>query len=292
MKKVFACAVIFCLLLAGCGKPNTVSSNSSSDSSETDSSSVSVDSTIESSTVETQISGESSAVTASSSNTTNSTSKSATTIKQSSTQATTTQGTSATSKYPSYKDQDFEYIRFSDFEKSTQAQLDTMIMDNMKAYVSTDKAHMPSGATGAVKLEYRKIGGWAQMLDMAKGGKSGAGTKLVDPFPTTLGDYEGIRFWLEVTPESGQSFTTLKIIVGDWGYGYRTMYQKEITLPAAGFKDYIKIPFDEMADAYGSPTCADPDNMDFIGFTFSSGSDGCQTNVDIYVSDIQAYRNL
>jgi len=166
-----------------------------------------------------------------------------------------------------------------------------MIKSNLKMTVCKEKAHIPTGATASIKLEYTKQEGWAQMLDM-KESTNGAGAKNVDPFPIPLGDYEGIRFWIEVVPQQPTSFTTLGVIVGDWGYGYRTMYQKDVTLTQQGFKGYIEIPFDELADFYGSPSSADPDNMDFIAFKFTRGTEGCQTNVNIYISDVQAYRSL
>lgn len=285
MKKLlaFALAAVICLSMAACGKGADKSEVSS------DSSTISTDSTgsaTETSDSATDTTVDTSDSTASSQGTTKATTTKPTT--KATTKPTTT--TKPSSPYPVYTEGDMEYTRFTAFEKSTQAQLDSMLKSNVKAYTSTNKAHMPSGATAAIKLEYRKEGGWCQLLDMVSS-KNGAGTKLVDPFPITLSDYEGFRFWVEVTPEQPQGFTVLRVFVGDWGYGYRAMYQMDIDIPAAGYKGYVEVPFDEMKDSYGSPASADPDNMDYIGLNFSTPN-GCQTNVDIYVSDVQAYRSL
>lgn len=181
-----------------------------------------------------------------------------------------------------------EYLKLNAFEKAAQQQLDQMLKSNLTVTANTDKAHIPNGAEASIKMEYKKQEGWAQFLDMAEGGNGGI--KVLDPFPMALSEYEGIRMWMEILPADHNGFETLTIMVGDWSYGYRSIFQKEVSIPPEGFKGYIDVGFDELVDFYGTPSPVDPNNLDYIGFKLAKPN-GCYTDTAIYISDIQAYRS-
>ena len=182
------------------------------------------------------------------------------------------------------------YLELDAFEKATQAQLDKMIRNPaISASVNTDKAFIPTGATSSIKVHYdhTKQEGWGQLLGFEKDNEI-----LLDPAAQSLEGYEGLRFWVNISGnEWGNGFDTLQLIVGDWSWGYRTIYGKNIAIDPKGYTGYIDVKFSEMIDQYEGQSSANPAAIDYLGFKLTK-TGGCYLSVDMYVSDFKAYKTV
>lgn len=190
------------------------------------------------------------------------------------------------------------YLELDAFEKATQAQLDKMIKSPaISASVNTDTAFIPQGATSSIKVHYdhTKLEGWGQFLGFE------TETVLLDPAPQSLEGYEGLRFWVNISGnEWGNGFDTLQFMVGDWSWGYRTYFYKNIAIDPKGYTGYIDVKFSELTDFYynasndpqnAGPSTVPPANIDYMGFKLTKNG-GCYLTVDMYVSDVKAYKTV
>ena len=160
----------------------------------------------------------------------------------------------------------------------------------MKVSFSTDAKHLPEGANKAIKMSVNNSN-WGQLLCFKSvGGKE---TTIVDPCPDPLSDYDGLRMWVDLQPaEAGAALPEeIVIILGNWTYGYRDMFEFHYKVPEGGVKDYITMPFAEMVNAYEPhDKYYNADLIDFIGIKIAG--EATLKNVDLYIADLSAYSEV
>lgn len=166
----------------------------------------------------------------------------------------------------------------------------SVITSTMKVSFSKDAKHLPKGANKAIKMSVNNSN-WGQLLCFKSvGGKE---TTIVDPCPDPLSDYDGLRMWVDLQPaEAGAALPEeIVIILGNWTYGYRDMFEFHYKVPKGGVKDYITMPFAEMINAYEPhDKYYNADLIDFIGIKIAG--EATLKNVDLYIADLSAYSEV
>lgn len=155
---------------------------------------------------------------------------------------------------------------------------------------STDTKHMADNADKAIKLSINDST-WGQVLCLRS--EDGKEKTIVDPCPEPLSDFDGLRIWADIsTADTGGLVPNkLVVIMGNWEYGYRDMFEFHFDIPEGGYKGYIDMPFDEMINGYEPhDKYYNADLIDFIGFKVTAS--GTMKNVDIYFSDLSAYSEV
>jgi len=189
-----------------------------------------------------------------------------------------------------------DYKRLPDIEKITQAQIDKcMLADGTVVSVTDSPEHKSPNADAAIKITVNKNKSSAQVIfaeKLAEPLSNGLDEAIVlDPVDGSLEGYEGIRYYLKVKRPEGKKYSELKVRFFFGGYSYyRSMYEHTVTLPSGDFEGYIDVPFDEMVNGYNGNKAVSITNIAY--FAFNIQLEGNAEDLEFYVSDFQAYREL
>lgn len=189
-----------------------------------------------------------------------------------------------------------DYKKLPDIEGITPAQIEKcMLSDGMEVSVTKDPAFKAPDATAAIKMTVNKNKASGQVIFAEKLKEplsNGLDEAIVlDPVDGSLEGYEGIRYFVKVKRPEGKKYSELKIrfFFGSYSY-YRSMYEYTVTLPDGDFEGYIDVPFKEMVNGYNGNTAVSITNIAY--FAFNIQLEGNAEDLEVYVSDFQAYREL
>lgn len=189
-----------------------------------------------------------------------------------------------------------DYLRLPAIEGITQEQINKcMVADGTVVSVTKSPEHKSPNADSAIKITVNKNKSSAQIIFAEKLKEplsNGLDEAIVlDPVDGSLEGYEGIRYYLKVKRPEGKKYSELKVRFFFGGYSYyRSMYEYTTTLPAGDFEGYVEIPFDEMINGYNGNKAVSITNIAY--FAFNIQLEGNAEDLEFYVSDFQAYREL
>ena len=189
-----------------------------------------------------------------------------------------------------------DYKRLPEIEGITKEQIDKcMIADGTVVSVTDSPEYKSPGADKAIKITVNKNKSSAQVIFAEKLKEplaNGLDEAIVlDPVDGSLEGYEGIRFFLKVKRPEGKTHSELKIrfFFGSYSY-YRSMYEYTTVLPSGDYEGYVEVPFDEMLNGYNGNKAVSITNIAY--FAFNIQLEGNAENLETYISDFQAYREL
>lgn len=195
-----------------------------------------------------------------------------------------------------------ELVRLPDFENMTTQMIEDAVYtdDALRVSMVKEREFLAPDATAALKMKFYggKYGQFVGMRGLDEPAPDGANEEVVlDPVPETLEPYEGIRFWLNVVPNTDNQpgfevvFFMGALANGDNNTKYRTMYQCTASVPPGGYRGYVEFPFEDFTNYYNGQKAVNQKSIDYFAVKLTADNENT-AGVDVYVSGFQAYRDI
>jgi len=195
-----------------------------------------------------------------------------------------------------------EQVRLPEFEQMTTDMIMDAVYNDDAVRVSMvkEREFLASDAVAALKIKCYggKYGQFISMRGLDQTSPDGANEEVVhDPVPDTLEAYEGIRFWLNIVPntENKPGFEVVffmgTLANGDNNTKYRSMYECKVTVPPGGYRGYVEFPFEEFTNYYNGQKAVNKRAVDYFAVKLTADNENI-AGVDVYVSGFQAYRDI